>query len=78
MKKKHIKSCIWNVALCGSETRTVGKYEERIIDAFETWCWRRKLKIKWTDRITNDEGFQRAKGERLLLKIKKKIDATHG
>jgi len=26
------------------------------------------LKIKWTDRITNDEVFQRAKEERLLLK----------
>jgi len=37
------------------------------------------LKMKWTDKITNDEGFQRAKEERLLLKIKKKkIDATHG
>jgi hypothetical protein len=29
------------------------------------------LKIKWTDRLTNDEFFQRAKEERLLLKIKK-------
>jgi len=27
------------------------------------------LKIKWTDRITKDEGFQRAKEERLLLRI---------
>jgi hypothetical protein len=36
------------------------------------------LKIKWTDRITNDEVFQRAKEERLLLKKFKKIDATHG
>jgi len=30
------------------------------------------LKIKWTDRITIDEVFQRAKEERLLLKIPKK------
>jgi len=29
------------------------------------------LKIKWTDRITNDEVFQRAKEERLLLRILK-------
>jgi hypothetical protein len=28
--------------------------------------------IKWTDRITNDEVFQRAKEDRLLLKILKK------
>jgi hypothetical protein len=32
------------------------------------------LKIKWTDRTTNDEAFQRAKKERLFLKI----DAIHG
>jgi hypothetical protein len=29
------------------------------------------LKIKWTDKITNDDVFQRAKEERLLLKILK-------
>ena len=68
MKKKLIKS-IWSVSLYGSETWTPGKNEERDINAFETWCWRRMLKIKWTDRITNDEVFKRAKEERLLLKI---------
>jgi len=34
------------------------------------------LKIKWTDRVTNGEVFQRAKEGRLLLKILK-IDVTH-
>jgi len=29
------------------------------------------LKIKWTDRVMNDEVFQRAKEERLLLNILK-------
>ena len=74
IKKKLIKSCIGSVTLCGSETWTLGKNEERAINAFETCSWRRMLKIKWTDRITNDEVFQRAIGERSLLKI----DATHG
>jgi hypothetical protein len=32
-----------------------------VVNAFERWCWRRMLKIKWTDRITNDKVFQRAK-----------------
>jgi hypothetical protein len=45
--------------------------KERVITAFETWRWRGMLKIKWTDRITNDEVFQRAREERLLLKILK-------
>jgi hypothetical protein len=30
---------------------------------------RRILKIKWTDRVKNNEIFQRAKKERSLLKI---------
>jgi hypothetical protein len=68
-RKKIIKSCIWSVALYGSETWTLGKNEERVINAFETWSWRRMLKIKWTDRITNGEVFQRATEERLLLKM---------
>ena len=69
MKKTLIKSCIWSVALYGSETWTLGKNEEKVVNAFETWCCRRMLKIKWTDRITNDKVVQRAKEERLLLKI---------
>jgi len=44
---------------------------ETVINAFETWSWRGMLKIKWTDRITNDEVFRRAKEERLILKILK-------
>jgi hypothetical protein len=47
------------------------KNEEKVVYAFDTWCWRRMLKIKWTGRITNDEVFQRAKKKRLLLKILK-------
>jgi len=31
----------------------------------------KNVKNKWTDRITNDEVFQRAEQEILLLKIKK-------
>jgi hypothetical protein len=61
MKKELIKSCIWSDALYESETWTLGKNKERVVNAFETWCWRRMLKIKWTDRITNYEVFQRAK-----------------
>jgi hypothetical protein len=36
------------------------------LNAFETWCCRRMLKIAWTDRILNDEVYQRAKEERLI------------
>ena len=45
------------------------KNEQRVINGFDTWRWRRMLKIKWTDRITNDEVFQKVKEEKLFLKI---------
>ena len=35
-----------------------GENEERVINAFETWSWTGMLKIKWTDRVTNDEVFK--------------------
>jgi hypothetical protein len=47
------------------------KNEDRVVNAFEAWCWRRMLKVKCSDRITNDEVFQRVKEERLLLQILK-------
>ena len=76
--KRLRKSCIWSVALYGAETWTLGKNEERIINALETWSWRKMLKIKWADRITNDEVF--SKDERIMITSKnfKKEDATHG
>ena len=67
--RRNSENCIWSVAVYGSETWTLGKNEERVINAFETWRWRRMLKIKWTGRITNCV-YQRVKEGRLLLKIK--------
>jgi hypothetical protein len=30
----------------GSEAWTIGKMDQKRKEAFETWCWRRMLKIK--------------------------------
>ena len=67
MKRTLIKGCIWSVAVYGPEKLTLRKNEGRIINAFETWCWTKMFKIKWTDRITYDEVFQKTKEERLLV-----------
>ena len=29
------------------------KLKRKMIDAFELWCWRRLLRVTWTDRKTN-------------------------
>ena len=38
IKMKLIRSCIWCVALCGSETDR-REHEERVVNVFETWSW---------------------------------------
>jgi len=70
-KKKLTKGCIFSVAIYGSETWILGKNEDRIVNAFETRCWRRILKIKWTHRIRKNKVFRMAKEECLLLKMLK-------
>jgi hypothetical protein len=37
------------------------------------WCWRRKEKISWTDRVRHEEVLHRVKEERNILhKIKRR------
>ena len=47
--KVHIvKAIIFPVDMYGSESWTVKKAEHQRIDAFELWCWRRLLRVSWT------------------------------
>ena len=39
--------------MCGCESWTIKKTEDRRIDTFELWCWRRLLRIPWTSRRSN-------------------------
>ena len=51
-KKNIIKTLIWSIALYASECWTMRKVDIKRIEAFEMWCWRKMLKIKYTDHIT--------------------------
>ena len=58
----------------GCESWTVRKAECRKIDAFELWCWRRLLRVPWTERRSNQsilkEISPRCLLEGLMLKLK--------
>ena len=41
---------VFPVVMYGCESWTVKKAERRRIDAFELWCWRRLLRVRWTAR----------------------------
>jgi len=41
--------------LCGAEIGILWEVDMMYLKSFETWCWRRKEKIRWTDRVRNEE-----------------------
>ena len=54
MKKKLVKCLIWSVATFGAETWIMNAETRRRIESFEMWCWRRMLKVKWTEKRSNE------------------------
>jgi hypothetical protein len=56
-----------STTLCGAETRTLRKVEQKYVGSFEMWCWRRMEKISWTDRVKNAEVLLRGGKERNIL-----------
>jgi len=71
VRKNLLKAYVWSVALYGSETWTIGKTEEKRLLAFETWCYRRLLRISWTKHITIEEVYRRVGETRSFLKTLK-------
>ena len=45
-----VKAMVFPVVMYGCDRWTVKKAEQRRIDAFELWCWRRLLRAPWTAR----------------------------
>ena len=44
-----VKAVVFPVVMYGCESWTMKKAERQRIDAFELWCWRRLLRIPWTE-----------------------------
>ena len=48
-KVRLVKAIVFPVVMYGCESWTVKKAESQRIDAFELWCWRRLLRVPWTE-----------------------------
>ena len=52
-KVRLVKAMVFPVVTCGCESWTIKKAEDWRINAFELWCCRRRLKVPWTARRSN-------------------------
>ena len=69
-----VKAMVFPVVMYGCESWTIKKAEGRRIDAFELWCWRRLLRVPWTERRSNQSVLKDISPEYslegLMLKLK--------
>ena len=69
-----VKAMVFPVIMYGCEKWTVKKAEYQRMDAFELWCWRRLLRVPWTERRSNQSILKEISPEYslegLMLKLK--------
>ena len=69
-----VKALVFPVVMYGCESWTIKKAECQRIDAFELWCWRRLLRVPWTERRSNQSILKEINPEYslegLMLKLK--------
>ena len=69
------KAMVFPVVMYGCESWSIKKAECQKIDAFELWCWRRRLRVPWTARRSNQSILKEISPEYSLegLKLKLKL-----
>ena len=69
-----VKAMVFPVVMYGCESWSIKKSEHQKIDAFELWCWRRLLRVRWTARRSNQSILKEINPEYslegLMLKLK--------
>jgi hypothetical protein len=68
LRKKLVKYYIWSIALCGAGTWTLLAVDQKHLESYEIWWWKRMKKISWTDRVRNEE---------VLLGVKEQTNILH-
>ena len=51
----------------GAETWTLQAADQKYLESFEMWCWRRMEKISWTDHVRNEEVLLTGNKQRNIL-----------
>ena len=56
----------------GAETWTLRRNEQKQLEGFEMWIWRRMERVKWTDKIKNAVMLERVGEGRIMLELIRK------
>ena len=79
-KVRLVKAMVFPVVMYGCESCTVKKAKRWRIDAFELWCWRRLLRVPWTEKRSNQSILKEISPgislEGMMLKLKLQTLAT--
>jgi hypothetical protein len=67
LRKKPVKCYIWSIASSCAETWSLRAVDQKHLESFDMWCWRRMEKISWTDRVKNE----------VLLRVKEQWNILH-
>ena len=69
-----VKAMVFPVVMYGCESWTIKRAECWRTGAFELWCWRRLLRVPWTERLFNQSNLKEISPEYslegLMLKLK--------
>ena len=69
-----VKAVVFPVVMYGYENWTMKKAERHRIGAFELWCWRRLLRVSWTERRSSQSILKEVSPEDslegLMLKLR--------
>jgi hypothetical protein len=69
LRNKLVKCYIWSRALCGAKTWTLRKLDQKYLESYEMWCWRRMEKISSPNHVNNEVILDRVKEEMNILHI---------
>ena len=73
-KVRLVKAMVFPVVMYGCESWTIKKAEHQRIDAFDLWCWRKLLRVPWTERRSNQSILKEISPgcslEGMMLKLK--------
>jgi len=72
-----VKAMVFPAVMYGCESWSIKKAEQRRMDAFELWCWRRLLRVPWTARRSNQSILKNISSEYSLEGLMLKLELQY-